>query len=332
MASVHLLNVSPGDCTIIRHNSNHVTMIDICDGNLSDQEIRKARETAAREARVPGNFGMCGRPTNPITYAKNIGITSIFRFILTHPDMDHMDGINALLDELGVRNFWDTGSRRDKPDFSAGPYLEEDWDRYEDIRDDNDAEVSTSIRRAGSHFSYANQDENGEGGGDGLYILAPNAELIKDSDQNDDLNDGSYVILYRSRGGRILIPGDAHDKTWEYVLEKYPKDVKNCSFLLAPHHGRDSGRSYDFLDHIQPKLTLIGCSPSKHIDYDQWKRRELDFITSNQAGNVVLEVEEDVLHVFIENETFAKAHAKASGANLGRRNSQGYVLLYSIDE
>src|SRR5579863_3234228 len=90
-------------------------------------------------------------------------------------------------------------------------------------------------------------------------------------------------------GGRVLLPGDAHDNTWDYVIENYGNDVKNCSFMLAPHHGRDSEREYDFLDHVQPIVTLIGCAPSEHIDYDQWRRRGLEFITSNQAGNVVLE-------------------------------------------
>ena len=33
MARVHFVNVFPGDCTIIQHNSNRVTMMDICDGN-----------------------------------------------------------------------------------------------------------------------------------------------------------------------------------------------------------------------------------------------------------------------------------------------------------
>jgi len=32
--------------------------------------------------------------------------------------------------------------------------------------------------------------------------------------------------------------------------------------MIAPHHGRDSDRSYDFLDTVNPQLTLFGCAPS----------------------------------------------------------------------
>ena len=35
--------------------------------------------------------------------------------------------------------------------------------------------------------------------------------------------------------------GDAHDNTWEHLLENHEDDIKNVDILFAPHHGRDSG-------------------------------------------------------------------------------------------
>jgi competence protein ComEC len=88
MARVHFLTVGEGDCTIIEHNSGRVTMIDICGGN----EIILKAEAKRFEAleRPRGNFAMCKRPTNPVEYLRVHGIKRIFRFILTHPDMDHL--------------------------------------------------------------------------------------------------------------------------------------------------------------------------------------------------------------------------------------------------
>jgi beta-lactamase superfamily II metal-dependent hydrolase len=244
--------------------------------------------------------------------------------------MDHLDGFDALLDQFAVCNFWDTGVRRAKPDFAEHcTYREADWDRYVTVRDGEEEGVATGIRRAGAQFAFGNKNEKGEGGGDGLYILAPDRELVNNSQEDGDLNDSSYVILYRSSGGRVLLPGDAHDDTWDYVTKHYAKDVAGCSFMLALHHGRDSDREYEFLDHIRPTVTLIGCAPSEHIDYSQWRNRNLECFTSNQAGNVVLDIFGGQIDVYVENVTFAKAKR---GDEASVKNSQGYAFLYSISK
>ncbi|SRR6266480_1389851 len=327
MASVHFLNVKPGDCTIIRHSSGRTSMIDICDGNTEPPSpLLKALMEAAEAQRPRGNYRMCENPTNPIDYAKSLGIADIWRFILTHPDMDHMDGFARLKDKIGISNFWDSGARKSaKPDFEGTPYKEEDWDKYVAVRDGNTSTLSAS-REAGDKFKFANEDDQG-GGGDDLHILGPSKDLLVDLDEDDDLNDASYVLLYQSSGGKVLLPGDAHDAAWEHVLTAHRDDVANCSVLLAPHHGRDSDRSYDFLDVVKPRLTIIGCAPSEHIEYDQWHRRELDFVTSNQAGNIVLDIGDKYIDVYIQNEAFAIARG---GDNHRVKNQQGYSALYRI--
>ncbi len=327
MPSVHFLNVAPGDCTIIQHASGRVSMIDICDGNI-ETILRKDAIDEAR-ARVPGNFGMCRYPTNPIDYIRDLGIESIFRFILTHPDMDHMDGLDRLLSKVGIANFWDTGVEREAPKFVEGcPYDEADWKCYLRLRNGQVDGVTSLTKTAGSRFKYANRNSDGEGVGDAVSILAPGEELVASGSDGGDINDGSYVLLYRSAGGRVLIPGDAHDATWEYVLDHYPKSIANCSVMIAPHHGRHSDRSFRFLEVIRPKFTLFGCAPAEHLAYSAWNSRKLDFVTSNQAGNIVLETTDDALDVYVENEGFAEAR----GCDLRIRNQQGYVWLRRIVE
>ena len=322
MPKVHFLNVKPGDCTVIQHASGRVSMVDICGGNKVRTTVESARADAF-DQRPRGNFQMCQRTTNPLDYLAGLMIGGIHRFILTHPDSDHMDGFDALCDSHTVHNFWDSGARREKPSFGGGQWLEDDWDRYELIRDGRSNETKSISVLSGKAFKYANQNESGEGGGDGLHILAPDEALLNDPDLSDDVNEGSYIILYRSIGGKILLPGDAHDAGWEYVLDNSAEDVRDCAFMLAPHHGRDSGRNYDFLDTVRPRLTLLGCAPSEYIDYSQWTRRGLAYVTSNQVGNLVLDITSIKIDVYIENDRYAKQ----CGADLTIRNDQGYVWV-----
>ena len=107
-----------------------------------------------------------------------------------------------------------------------------------------------SIRvQAGAQFKYANRDDTQKGVGDALHILAPDQVLIDEGNKTQDFNDASYVVLCRSAIGKVLLAGDAHDATWEYVKEHYESDASDVALLIAPHHGRKSGRSYEFLDY-----------------------------------------------------------------------------------
>src|SRR2546430_2390824 len=101
MARVHFLNVGQGDCIIIEHASGRVTVMDICSGNAvptSESRIAKALDLLTAQ----GNFRMCDVPTNPLDYLSLIGKNQILRFILSHPDMDHLDGFNRLYTEKSI--------------------------------------------------------------------------------------------------------------------------------------------------------------------------------------------------------------------------------------
>lgn len=329
MSTVHFLNVGKGDCTLIQHNSGRNSLIDISKGNYvppqkSQNELLAEMLDEMAIRGVNGNFGMSKKPTNPLRYLEAIGVTALHRFILTHPDMDHLDGLDALMVTCRPCNFWHSGVQKAKPDFDdCRQFREEDWDRYEAIVGSEDPGLTVLKINAGDRFKYANMNSDGEGGGDGLSILSPDKSLVNAANESGDTNDASFVLLYRVAGEKILIPGDAHDDTWRYVVKNHAKDIADCSVLFAPHHGRRSGADFSFLDIARPKVTFFGCANSGELAYDEWSRRKLQVITNNQAGNIVLECNDNGVQVFVENAKYAKAY----GSDCAVKSAQGYVLL-----
>ena len=77
-------------------------------------------------------------------------------------------------------------------------------------------------------------------------MLAPTEDLISAANEAEDWNDSSYVLLYNTNGYKVLFGGDSHDATWEHILAEHEELVKNVDVLIAPHHGRDSDRDYEF--------------------------------------------------------------------------------------
>ena len=138
MPVIHYLNVKEGDCSVITHTSGHVTVIDICNARKADLLLEKAAAFLAAEERgVLGNFNQKKYPVNPITYLGSHGITSVFRFIATHPDMDHLDGLKLFFETFRPLNFWDTDNQERKDFKQEAKYNEDDWLFYKRLRDTN---------------------------------------------------------------------------------------------------------------------------------------------------------------------------------------------------
>jgi len=321
MAAIHFLNVCDGDCCVIQHDSGRTSVIDVCNARPADF-IREAvtKVLAETEKGVLGNFNQKQYPVNPISYLKTLGITDIHRFVLTHPDMDHMDGIKEFMSEFRPANFWDTDNQETK-EFGLGAdggYREEDWSFYTQLRD---GKPSSNPKRlalyAGQSGMFWDRDENGEGG-DGIQILAPTSALVAGANECGDYNDCSYVLLFQTSGYRILFAGDSHDATWEHILANNPNDVTNVDVLVAPHHGRTSGRSFDFLDIVNPTLTLFGNADSEHLAYGAWNSRGLTKLTNNQAGSVLLEAGNKLMAVYITCKAFAERSNQHSFEHPGR--------------
>lgn len=310
MSKIHFLNVLEGDCNIIQHDSGRITVIDVSNASndqdtLKEQAVRNSgeRKLMLSRTQVPVgkiDFQQKKTPDNPITYLKNLGIREIWRFIITHPDMDHLDGIRDLFQEFDIPHTWDTDNQKecDLENFGGG-YNSEDWEFYLKLRNGKVAGTKRLTNYAGHEADFWTADD--------IKILSPTKRLVDDANDCGDWNDSSYVFLYTppKKGGgtwKILFAGDSHDKSWEHILKHYKDLVTNVDILFAPHHGRDSERSYEFLETVTPTVTLFGNASSKHLAYNNYPETR---ITNNQAGYIIMDITTDRITFYVKNKAFA---------------------------
>lgn len=325
MSIIHFLNVLEGDCNIIQHDTGRTTVIDICNGNHDESELGEILEkvdrlNTQRDRRfVPESkkdYQQKKTPDNPLEYLSNkLNINEIHRFIITHPDMDHLDGIKSLFSSFNILNTWDTDNNKKLSSFeNFHGYRKEDWEFYESLRH----EKFQNTRRL-TYFDNTTPCQFWQE--DHLTILAPSPQLLLEANESKNYNDASYVLLFtppKKNGSnwKILLGGDSHSKTWEHILEKYSDLVTNIDFLIAPHHGRDSDMDFSFLKTLNPTVTLMGNASSNHLAYDKYP----DHITNNQAGYVILNVDEESISVYVKNGEFA--------INYCKENSLGIPLYF----
>lgn len=325
MERVHFFNVKQGDCIWIEHCSSRNTVIDICNGNAEYGE-NLGEEMFKESSNISGNYNQKAHPTNPIEYFQRNGMKNIFRFILTHPDMDHMDGIERLFKEFNVANFWDTDNNKTIDSFNGG-YKKEDWDFYQRIRVSK--ENPTVLRLlAGVESEYYTNDH--------IEILSPTEELIGMAKRSDNYNTSSYVLLFiASNGKKVVLSGDSDEAAWESIMTQYSNKLTNIDLLIAPHHGRKTGGCSKYLNVLNPKLTLFGNAESEYLDYGSWYNKGLKYITNNQAGNIIIEFNNILCaDVYVSNYKFALDYVckYSQGKCLPSLKSTPTGDVYLIDE
>jgi competence protein ComEC len=338
MAVIHFLNVLEGDCNIIQHDSGRMTVIDVSNAynDYDTEEEKRVKASKEREemrlrTQVPSgkvDYKQKLDPDNPVLYLKeNLDVNDIFRFIITHPDMDHIDGIKDLYSEFNITNTWDTDNEKELDlETSFGGYNKEDWQFYTELRAGKNGDTKRLTFYDTDNCKYWNEDD--------IKILAPTKELLKSSIESDDYNDSSYVILFtppKKNGGKwkIIFAGDTHDASWNHIIENYPKDVENVDVLFAPHHGRDSNRDYSFLDTLNPKVTLFGNASSEHLAYNKYPKTR---ITNNQAGYVILDITETEITFKVKHYEFARDYKAKRGWSEPTKSSKFNAWgLFKID-
>lgn len=337
MSVIHFLNVLEGDCNVIQHDLNQrVTVIDVSNAyNADDSEREKAAkkvkdEIFKKRTLVPTDkvdYKQKEHPENPIDYLTRLKISSIFRFIITHPDMDHLDGIKDFYSAFNVAHTWDTDNNKScDVNSNFGGYNPDDWLFYESLRSGKYQATKRLVNYSGYSNQYWNEDY--------IKILCPTSDLVSASNKNPkgDYHDCSYVLLYtppRKNGKqwKILFAGDSHDNSWDYILKNHKSEVTNVDILFAPHHGRDSKRDYTFLEILNPTLTLFGNASSEHLAYSKYSG---DKITNNQAGSVILEISEEKILISVKHEQFAMDFTHKRGwqyFNNAKFNAYGIMQL-----
>lgn len=277
---VWFLNVGHGDCTVVEHASGRVSVVDINNGDDLDQETARELEESYARARLLKYLGWRGSGAsllkeagydielvNPIQFLKaQYPGRDIFRYIQTHPELDHMRGLAALAaNGISIANFWDTANTRTDPPAYKNDSDRNDWLVYQQFRAGSVAGVTVLRPTRGARDIFYNEEPKGVEGGDGIYILAPTAQLAQIANEAGKHNVHSFVLMLMYRGRRIILGGDADEEVWDSIVTAYGDRVK-CDVLKASHHGRDSGFHKKALELMSPRYVVVSVGKKPETD------------------------------------------------------------------
>ena len=291
MSTIKNFSVGNGDCFYIKHGSSNFTIIDCY--NNDDVKFNAIIDEIKREEKDK----------------------KIIRFISTHPDEDHIKGLQTLFGEIKIPNFYCVKNTATKNDPSS------DFEYYCSLRDGKSAFY---IYKGCKRCWFNLDDDIKEYGCSGLHVLWPDKdnpefkEALRIAANGGDANNISPILQYSLEDGVTALWFGDMEKSFLDKVHDQIEWPRHTDILFAPHHGRDSGKiSEPILRKINPKLIIIGEADSEYLNYyDGWNT-----ITQNSAGDMIFECGTGEVHIFLSNENYKyqynNLHTKGVSPRLG---------------
>ena len=271
MSIIKSISVGHGDMFYIYHNSDNFTIIDC--NLIADDKIIRINELKSL-AKLKGNT----------------------RFISTSPDLDHIRGIKKLDEEMGINNFYVVKNNAQKNSEN------EDFQKYRELHDSTKSfYISKGVSRKWMNIG---DDVRGSSGISILWPILNNdffKAALENAENGNSPNNISPIFRYALNDGATVIwMGDLETPFMDSIIQDIT--IPPTDILIAPHHGRKSGKvSQKFLDEINPKVIIVGEASSDDIDY----YAGYNTITQNRAQDITMECIEGKVHFYSSNTSYS---------------------------
>lgn len=190
------------------------------------------------------------------------GVKKLDCVVVTHPHKDHIDDI---------LNF-----EKLSPSIFKRPSHLSKNEILKDVRD-KDLDKFNKYFELDEEYVHPVSDNNvlskpENYGGLNISFFRPS------SCPDTNINNHSIVTVIEYANSKIVFPGDNEKCSFEELLrnQEFKIAVKDADILLAPHHGRESGYNEDFVNLVNPCLTIVSdgrfCDTSYNATYTKKSR------------------------------------------------------------
>lgn len=235
--SVHFIDVGQADCTLIICD-NEAMLIDC--GNDSDG-------------------------TKIQNYLNKQNISSLKYIIGTHPDSDHIGGMDVILTKFDCETV-------------IMPEYEKDTKAYRDVKDTMKyLSVENTTPNIGDRYTL---------GSSNFIILAPNHY-----DYGDESNNYSVAILLSYGNNKFLFTGDAEAEAESDMLNN-GYSLKADVYQVG-HHGSSSSTSESFLQAVNPSAAVISCGQNNDYGHphqatlNKLRTAGIDVYRTDEQGTII---------------------------------------------
>ena len=245
---VNFINVGEGDCILIEAPNKINILID---GGGTPQS----------------DFDVGSKIVIP--YLRRKGINEIDLLILTHPHLDHLEGLLPILRELKVDAVLDSGFICDVSEYR---------------------EFISIIKEKNIPYYQSKSGDN--------YIFSKNMEMLilnpphtSNLDCDSDFNNHSIVVKLYYKNSNFLFTGDIEREAENRLL--IWQKILNSDVLKLGHHGSSTSTTLEFLDKVDPSIAVITVGknhfghPSQKV-IERLEDKNIQIYRTDEDGTVII--------------------------------------------
>ncbi|HKQ72699.1 MAG TPA: ComEC/Rec2 family competence protein [Blastocatellia bacterium] len=179
---------------------------------------------------------------------KKRNIKSLDLAVATHPHADHIGGMRAVLENVEVKNFLESGK----------DYASKEYERL--LRVITEKKIKLIEAKKGMKFDLDSgvRLDTLNPQGDGQWIMKVRS--------GGSVENANSVVLRLSYGKfSMLFTGDAETETEELMMKS--GEPLRAQVLKVGHHGSRYATSGKFLEAVAPEVAIISCGAGNRYDH-----------------------------------------------------------------
>ena len=210
-----------------------------------------------------------------VEYIKKLGITSLDYIFATHPDADHIGGLDAVISQIPVGQVFVGNGKATTKTYT---------DFIEAIMRKG---LSPSVPLLGKTFNL----------GDATLKIVSVAH-------EKDVNNCSLVILYTYKDYKVLLMGDA-DQSIEQSIDV--NEIGDVDLIKVGHHGSKTSSHYDFIKAVSPEHAVITCGEGNKYGHpnqetlDTLNKLNIATYRTDKMGDIIFDINSQGIQLYTSN-------------------------------
>ena len=219
------------------------------------------------------------------TLLTSLGVTQIDYLMLTHSDADHCGGLDNVIEEYDVIDFF-------IPDIE---HKQHDTIAYGDFIEFMNAEVAE--HEGEKTISLVGEEIVGEGYRFDFYL--PTLDIYENLPESGltshEKNMVSPIMILTFDGRKVMFTGDTNLENEDVFIELYTgRTDLDIDVLKVAHHGSREATTDAFLDIANPEYAVISCGKDNsyghpHVELvDRLDENRVKTYRTDESGNIKL--------------------------------------------